>query len=449
MVHAAKSKKRERQGGFALLLSLIALTILAVLVTDLHETTGMSFSAAIAERDQLRAEYLAKSGVNLTRMLIGQEKNIRPLVDGLYQMMFKRRAPQLPVWQYADMLLKPFANFDDSKEDVASAGFSLDLSEGLGETGGTFEIMATSENGKLNVNDPRMEDSVAAHSNISSMLYSLLGGYLPSPNKYDPLFSAFDERGRLTSRLDVLANVIDWWDVDEQRTNFDPVLGAAQSSGAEDTEYYRTQSPPYTIKNAPFDTLEELRLVRGISDDVWATFIEPDLEDPNLRQVTIYGGQFINPNEATPEVLLGRVCAFPDLREQPLCIDPLEQLKFVNAISIGRIAPIPWFSRASDFVGFITGQPEGLYGQLARAAEAMGPTVLFQPMEIKNQDTRNKLFRTFSTEGTMFTIEATGRVGRSQRRIRAVVNTDSKWTPPRPNAGRLPPLGVFAYYRID
>jgi hypothetical protein len=55
----------------------------------------------------------------------------------------------------------------------------------------------------------------------------------------------------------------------------------------------------------------------------------------------------------------------------------------------------------------------------------------------------------FTTTSRFFTIEATGKVGHSQRRIRSVVNIDTNWVPPKPNAGKLPPLGIFAYYRIE
>ncbi len=78
----------------------------------------------------------------------------------------------------------------------------------------------------------------------------------------------------------MIANIVDWWDADEQRTNYDPVLQAVQTSGSEDVDYYRDLVEPYNIKNAPFDTLEELRLVRGVGDDFWATFVEPDIESP-------------------------------------------------------------------------------------------------------------------------------------------------------------------------
>jgi general secretion pathway protein K len=460
-----------------LLIALVAIAILAILVTDLHETTGMSFSAATAERDQLRAEYLAKSGVNLTRMLIGQERNLRQLMAGPYQLMLKRPPPQLPVWKFADALLSPFANYEGSKADVAASGVDIAKTEGLGGVHGTFEVMAAAENGKINVNDPRMQDLPTSQAHVSVQLYSLIGGYAPSPNKYDPLFSHIDEKSEITSRLDLLSNVLDWWDMDDQHAVYDPILFSSASSGAEDRSYYHGQPEPYTIKNAPFDTLEELRLVHGMTDDVWATFVEPDIDDPARRQVSIYGSQRVNPNEAEPGLILSRLCAFNETREQPLCNDPsgVEQLKFINILATARMIAggVPWFSRSSDFMNFVTGKPDSLYSMLEQllgggsksggggATGGLGgmlgggggggksASILFSPLKIVDENAMRILRSGFQTSGTMFTIEVTGRAGNAQRRVRAVINTDAKWTPPPPNAGKLPPLGIFAYYRLD
>ena len=445
-----------------------------MLVTDLHETTGMSFSAATAERDQLKAEYLAKSGVNLTRMLIGQERNLRQLLAGPYQVLLRRPPPQLPVWKFANAILAPFANYDESKGDIASLGVDTDKTEGLGKLAGTFEVNASAENGKINVNDPRMQDISISQQNVASILFSLFGGYQPSPNKYDPLFTALDDKGRATTRLDLVSNIIDWWDMDEQRVSFDPMLGTVQSAGGEDIDSYREQLEPYTVKNAPYDTMEELRLVRGMSDDIWATFVDPDLDDTSRRQLTIYGMARVNPNEAEPAVILARLCTFKEVREQPLCSDQtgLEPQKFITLLTMARSLGngVPWFSRASDFVNFVTGQKQSLYGMLESAlgggAGGLGAgllgggqagaggggarsPLLFTPLVIQNQEVLTSMRRTFGTTGYMFTIDVTGRVGNAQRRIRAVINTDPKWTPPKPNAGKLPPLGIFAYYRLD
>ncbi|MFT3921142.1 MAG: type II secretion system protein GspK [Myxococcales bacterium] len=452
------TRKREKQQGFALLLSLIALMILAVLVTDLHETTGQGFAASMAARDQLRAEYLAKSGVNLTRMLIGQEKNLRSLVAPIFSALMKGRPPpQLPVWNFANVILEPFANFEGSKENAASVGFDMDLAEGLGKTGGTFEVQASAENTKMTVNDPRLQDVALGRANIAKAIYTLTQGSppFPSPNLYDPIFSGFDEKGRMNTRLDVLANIIDWWDADEQRTNYDPVLQAVQSSGSEDADYYRGLIEPYNIKNAPYDTLEELRLVRGVGDDFWATFVEPDIDSPASRQITIYGGGRVNPNGARPDVMLAAVCSFVEIRDQPLCSDPtgMERGKFIALVDMANSMGfgIPWFSRASDFVNFVSGSGP-LFEQLQPLLQTFGmPQMMFTPITIPAQpaDLRRRMQRQFSTNANVLTIESTGRVGHARRTIRTVVTTDEKWTPPPPNAGKMPPLGIFSYYRID
>jgi len=446
-----RSTRATQKEGFALLLTLVAIAILAVMITDLHETTGMGFAAANAQRDRIKAEYLAKSGINLTRMLLGQEPALRKLVDPLYKGLVGRRAPQLPVWQFADTILRPFADFEGSKADVSAAGFDLNLAEGLGQTGGSFEIVAVAENSKVNVNARSLRDPAGSQTQVAMLLYSLTGGYMPPPNKYDPLFSQFDERGRITTRLDVIANVIDWWDVDDQHTQFDPALATTSSAGGEDSAYYSSLPDPYPIKNAPLDTLEELRLVRGVNDDFWATFVEPSADDPRLRQLTIYGAGVLNPNEAEPAVLLARVCSFPELQKQLLCADPtgVEPTKFITLITTARaMAPIPWFSRSRDFINFLLGAEGSLYAKLQAFGEATEP-LLFTPLVMEEGEFTKRLRRSFTTRAQILTIESTGRVGNAQTHIRTVVQRDPEWVPPPPNAGTMPPLGVFYYYRID
>ncbi len=56
---------RQRR-GVALIMVLGAPAILTVMLTEAQEDNSAEFSAALAARDQLAAEYAAKSGVNLT-----------------------------------------------------------------------------------------------------------------------------------------------------------------------------------------------------------------------------------------------------------------------------------------------------------------------------------------------------------------------------------------------
>ncbi|MDH3846007.1 MAG: hypothetical protein OES69_18860, partial [Myxococcales bacterium] len=82
----------------ALIVAITTVAILAVMLADMHQTTGTAFAVSTAQRDALQAEYLAKSATNLTRLLIAKEPEIRRFVNPLYQAATGRAAPQLPVW---------------------------------------------------------------------------------------------------------------------------------------------------------------------------------------------------------------------------------------------------------------------------------------------------------------------------------------------------------------
>ena len=68
----AKREKRSRE-GVALIVAITTVAILAVMLADMHETTGTAFAVSTAQRDALQADYMAKSDVNLSRLLIAKE----------------------------------------------------------------------------------------------------------------------------------------------------------------------------------------------------------------------------------------------------------------------------------------------------------------------------------------------------------------------------------------
>jgi len=78
--------------------------------------------------------------------------------------------------------------------------------------------------------------------------------------------------------------IVDWRDEDSDR----------REGGAEDYEY-RSLSPSYEAKDAPFENLEELLFVRGVS---------PDLYQALVPYVTIYGSGKLNINTASFPALL-------------------------------------------------------------------------------------------------------------------------------------------------
>ena len=446
---ATRPRRKGSEEGVALILAITTVAILSVMLADLHETTGTAFAVSTSQRDALQAEYMAKSATNLTRLLIAKEPQVRRFVDPLYRGATGRAAPQLPVWNFVNEILAPFCTPEDQRDTLMQLGIDFGDTVGFDDLPGECHVLAVSENGKVNVNDPLFLDGERARNNVATQLFSLTGGQLPE-SPYDALFNKEDETGTLTTRIDLITAVIDWWDRDIQRTDFDPGAGATRTggTGTEDDSLYQLYDSPYRNKNAPFDSIQELRLVRGFSDDFWATFVEPIPNDPASRIMTIYASGLININEASAQVLLGRICSYAP--EVSLCTDPLEGLKFTQILTtVRQLIPIPLFSRPTDLIDFAEGKgtEKDLYGMITGFL-GEDSELLFVPVAIPEEQ-REPLARSFTTSAQIFTIEATALVGRSQVRIESVVNFHARWVPPPPNTGRMPGLGVFHYYRMN
>jgi general secretion pathway protein K len=485
-----KRRPNLRERGVALLLAMGAVLILAVALTDMHEATGTSYALAMTQRDQLQAEYLARSGVSLTRLLIAAEPQIRRAVEPFFRALTSKSPPQLPVWQYANDILAPFCNYEATRGMTETTGVDFSAAEGIGNTGGICQVTGFSENSKLNLNQPLHLQGNEAQRNTAMMVYAMIGG-LQSPSPYDPLFEERDPDGLITSRLDIVTALIDWWDADTQRAAFDAGAQTVSNSGAED-DVYTSFRDPYHPRNAPFDSLEELRLVRGVGDDFWATFVEPDPDDPTTRAVTIYGSGKVNPNEADPLVLLARTCSI--VPQTTLCTSTDEQLKFINILRTARtFAPgIPFFSTVADYLEFLRGQGQqnDLYPMLQLLPDAVGG--LFTPITIP-ANLEPQFNRVLVFSAAIITVQSVGWVGNCEGRtdddglscgdgidndgdgrvddedagctedarstallarctrvrIRTVLNFDPRWTPPPPNAGTMPMLGVAHHWRMD
>src|SRR5262245_61523581 len=163
-----KRKRRTDRRGVALIMVLGAITVLTVFLTELQEETSAELSAALAERDQLRAEYYAKSAINLSRLLIASEPTIRKSVSFIGMALGMKTLPQLPVWQYTDMVMGPFNDKTGVESFSALAGVDTSAGKNLGIAGGgRFEVTVVDEDSKIDVNtgshgDPIREGRLGA-----------------------------------------------------------------------------------------------------------------------------------------------------------------------------------------------------------------------------------------------------------------------------------------------
>jgi hypothetical protein len=112
------------------------------------------------------------------------------------------------------------------------------------------------------------------------------------PQRYDRLFNVPDQDGQLSQRTDVAIAILDWADIDE--TRYQPaVAGKAASSGSTAEDYrYDASKDPYHAHDNNYDTVDELHLVRGVSDDLYGSFAD---------FFTVYGGCKINLGAVKPE----------------------------------------------------------------------------------------------------------------------------------------------------
>lgn len=414
-----RAKRNARKRGVALILVLGSLAILAVMLTEFQDETSADLGHALSERDGIKAEYAAKSGVNLARLLIAAEPTIRKAVAPLFMMM-RRGPPQIPVWEFADQVLGAFNDKEGAQKFRVLAGTGLAEGENLGMDGAGFEIVIVDEDSKLNLNSAAKGDAFS-QQRLALQVLGLLAG-----PQYDPLFEERDSRGNFHSREDLCSAIVDWTDPDFDKFPCD-ISGQFVAAGAEDNSY-QLLDPRYERKNAAFDSMDELHLVSGISDDIWASFIEPDPLDPKKRVATVWGQGKVNVNTANAQTLLAIICGSA-VEGTPLCIDPVEQAKFLTVVGMLRslTAGAPMFSSEKGFVSALKGK--GMFGSVMTALE-------MQPIVFRSDD---EVMKSVSAESKVFSIYATGKATsgtrKTLRRIHAVV--DFRGAPVPPDLGVL------------
>src|SRR5699024_9220297 len=70
----AKNRKKER--GVALMIAIISIAILTAVATEFAYASRVDMQMAANQRDDIRAYYLARSGVGLSRLLLSFQKQV-------------------------------------------------------------------------------------------------------------------------------------------------------------------------------------------------------------------------------------------------------------------------------------------------------------------------------------------------------------------------------------
>jgi general secretion pathway protein K len=306
------------------------------------------------------------------------------------------------VWEYADRVLGAFNDKEASQDFAGLGGFDLNLGKNLGLKGGRFEVVIVDEDSKINVNMGASNE--IAHIRLAKQLMSQM-----APLQYNPLFEQRDATGNYNDRLSTCSAMIDWADPDEQLFSCD--VTSAPSSNAVEDGWYQLLAKPYRRKNAPYDSLEELHMVRGVTDDFWSTFVDPVPIDPKKRQMTVWGQGAVNVNTANALTLFAIVCSGAPQAE--LCTDPTQMQMFVMGVTMaqGISMGAPIFGTPGDFIQMMKGQ-----GQLGPLLTAMG----MKPVKFQSE---SDFAKSISTESKVFSVYAVGVVKGYKRETRVRIHS--------------------------
>ena len=227
--------------GVALILTLLIVSLIVVLSLQFNTAMRSEVHAAYNLRDGMTLEYVAKSGFYSALAVLKED-------DTAYDSLLDDWELMKGYGAYSVTLFEEEASFDLAIQDLER---------------------------KIPINS-LVNDQGVPDENQKSILARFLN---------------LDEFNLESDQVDdIVEAIIDWLDQDDNTTGF----GGAENS------YYQSLEIPYSCRNGPMESIEELLLVKGITKELYeGTGGNPGIAD----YLTIYGDGNININTADKPVL--------------------------------------------------------------------------------------------------------------------------------------------------
>ena len=272
----------------ALLTVVVMVAVIGVTAADFSYNARVDYAAAINARDDLRAHYLSRSAIALSSILLRVQQR---LIDPQLQ---RFKVPMdLQIADYAPLLMSAF-NTKEGAEGLAGLFGVTGEIKGLGIDVGEFDVEFESLDGRLNVNCGGGANAGAKE--VTRTAASLAAMMLPE--RYNLLFEKPDRDGQYNDRLTVMRAIIDWADQDTQMYG---------GSAVEDYRYNGGKDP-YENKNHFYDSLEELRLVRGVDEEFMAAF---------GKSLTVYGRCKVTVSLANVPTIMALIMQYSETPNDP------------------------------------------------------------------------------------------------------------------------------------
>ena len=248
-----------RERGIALLMVVTAIAIMSIIALEFGNSSRTHLNQGVNLRDDIRASTLADTALVLTRACLDR-KAWGPAASFLHTLNLER---------VCNMMLGIFLS---GRVDMPVGGLSIELEgiEGVGMARGELESLTLKAEesfvGLGGLQCPMANINCGTRQAAVHKLRSLLC----DPEIAD-VFEKEQADGHRYTREEVIGNLIDWVDADDNRITFDQLQENRLIEGAGEGEdaYLRDGDERYRSKDAPFDSVQELRMIRGINDTLF------------------------------------------------------------------------------------------------------------------------------------------------------------------------------------
>ena len=287
---AKEHAPEEKSKGIALLIAIFMTAMLLLFMSDMIVNSTVEVKLAAANRDNVKAEYVAKSGLNLATFLIATDFAIDITMHELQGNKYIPSDSGQDIWA----LLNGFPIGGDTVELVEAFREGFDLSKlsddrvlsKLKELDGQFSLVVSDEMSKININYCAVGQGIKC----STMLLALMSC---------PAESSFLEEKKVVAK-EIVAHIRDWADTD---SNVEEASGASS-----ETDPYADREPKVFPKNAYFDTIDELKLIPGWDDEIHEVFSPYLTVYPIPSQTAQQSEVYLNLNSADRSLL---ACLLP------------------------------------------------------------------------------------------------------------------------------------------
>lgn len=449
---ASRDRRRSRgargagigtQRGVALILVLTTLAILTSIGVDFSYSTRVNLKLAENLRDETRALYLARSAINMARLLLHFQKQLDAAggqaMAGLSQLATAlspqqgKAAAALPgaaaagassslgirLWELIPIDSNAFSalltggGLPDGA-DPGALGADRDRDDRLARerekesqrpltapplTGPLSPFGAFDGSYSAKVNDENSRINVVGLNGLGGQPLATLiqlRAMMADP-KYDFLFDEEDANRDRVRRDDVILALKDWIDEDETGSGIDPTntRNPFVNAFSDENGSYSRYTPRYKAKNARPDSLDELFQVYGFNDRFMAAFGDRLTIWPDINSK-------LNVNTSDPLQMLTNVLIAANNPNDARLRDPALLRTILQEIQLRKMFSFFGLT-AQDFVSVLMANGVQVRPELQQA---------------------NSPLNFLGDKSDTFRIVATGRVGRVEKKIIAVVRYD-------------------------